>query len=58
MSNTVLTFPVYKMETGNLNRKNFRFAKWKLEILWFTLRKPEKFPVCEMETGNFTVYVM
>jgi len=50
------------METGNftvrhVNLKNFRFTKWKLEIIWFTLRKPEKFPVYEMETGNFTVYV-
>ena len=28
-----------------------------MEIFRFTLRKPEKFPVYEMETGNFPVYV-
>ena len=41
----------------SVNRKNVRFTEWKLEILRFTLRKPEKFPVYGMETGNFTVYV-
>ena len=33
MSNIVLKFPVYKLETGNW--KNIRFTKWKLEILRF-----------------------
>jgi len=43
MSNIVLKFQVYEMET--------------MEISWFVLCKPEKCPVYEMETGNFTVYV-
>ena len=50
------------METGNyglryVKRKFFQFTEWKLDILRFTLRKAEKFPVCGMETGNFAVYV-
>ena len=28
----------------NKNRKNFWVTKWKLEILQFPFRKPEKFP--------------
>jgi len=64
----VLKFPVYEMETGKIsslkngnwkfynlryvNWKNFRFTKWKLEILRFPFRKPEKptiipFPKCK-----------
>ena len=55
-------FSGYEMETGNftvrhVNLKNFRFTKWKLEIIWFTLRKLEKFPVYEMKTGNVPIYV-
>ena len=41
----------------NVNRKNFRFTKWKLEIFWFMLHKWEKFRVYEMETGNFPVSI-
>ena len=43
MSNIVLKFPVYKMETGNFTV--------------YVTYKPEKFPFYEMETVNFTVYV-
>ena len=29
-----------------------------MEILRFTLRKPEKFPVYEMETGNLEPHIL
>ena len=38
---------VFNVCQWNVNIKwkpeNFRFTKWKLEILWFPLRKPENF---------------
>ena len=59
------------METFKLSsllyvkRKNFQFTEWKFSGLHYVNRKnfqfmewkPEIFPVYEMETENFTVYI-
>ena len=40
-----------------VNWKNFRFMKWKLEILQFPFHKPNKFPVYITETVNIPVSI-